>query len=175
MAKTASRTVRPQEIRQLYDEDIVLWSEQQAGALRALKGVRDLPPELDIDNVVEEIETVERNETAAVESMIRQIFLHLLKIAGEPEALSVRHWMGEIVGFSAEAISRYAPSMRQKIDLDRVWRSARRQIITGASDAGGALLEASPVQCPFGLDDLLVTSIEPATLVEKLRLASAGR
>jgi hypothetical protein len=46
----------------LYDSDILAWSEQQAAALRRLAGRRELPNELDLDNVVEEIETVGRND-----------------------------------------------------------------------------------------------------------------
>jgi hypothetical protein len=42
----------------LYDIDILAWSEQQAEALRSLTGRRDLPNPLDLSHVVEEIEDV---------------------------------------------------------------------------------------------------------------------
>jgi hypothetical protein len=42
--------------RTLYDEDILIWSEQQAAALRSLTTRHDLPNELDLANVIEEIE-----------------------------------------------------------------------------------------------------------------------
>ena len=44
--------------RTLYDEDILVWSEQQAAALRSLASRLDLPNELDLANVIEEIEDV---------------------------------------------------------------------------------------------------------------------
>jgi hypothetical protein len=47
----------------LYDEDILLWSEQQADVIRRLARTRrDLPNELDVENVAEEIESVGRSE-----------------------------------------------------------------------------------------------------------------
>jgi hypothetical protein len=54
----------------LYDEDILIWSEQQAAALRSLANRRDLPNELDLANVIEEIEDVGRSEFHTVESLI---------------------------------------------------------------------------------------------------------
>ena len=60
----------------LYDEDILLWSEQQGAAIRKLGATtRHLPNELDIENVAEEIESVGRSELAAVKSYLRLIFL----------------------------------------------------------------------------------------------------
>ena len=51
----------------LYDDDILLWSEQQAAAIRRLgRSAREIPNELDIENVAEEIESVGRSELAAV-------------------------------------------------------------------------------------------------------------
>ena len=71
----------------LYDDDILLWSEQQAEAIRKLGTTRrDLPNELDIENVAEEIESVGRSELAAVESYLQLILVHLVKLRVEPEA-----------------------------------------------------------------------------------------
>jgi hypothetical protein len=113
----------------LYDDDILLWSEQQAAAIRQLAPGRNVPNELDIENVAEEIESVGRSELAAVKSHIRLIFVHLLKIVVAPESDTARHWRGEIVAFHSEMVGRYAPSMRQRIDIDELWRSAREQLL----------------------------------------------
>ena len=113
----------------LYDDDILLWSEQQAAAIRRLARGRDVPNELDVENVAEEIESVGRSELAAVKSYIRLIFVHLLKIVVAPESDTARYWRGEIVAFHSEMVGRYAPSMRQRIDIDELWRSAREQLL----------------------------------------------
>ena len=62
----------------LYDEDILIWSEQQAAALRSLASRRDLPNELDLANVIEEIEDVGRSEFHTVESLIENYPDHLV-------------------------------------------------------------------------------------------------
>src|SRR5436305_2575968 len=109
----------------LYDEDILLWSEQQAEVIRRLRrSRRDLPNEFDVENVAEEIESVGRSELAAVNSLIRQILLHLMKLTVVPDETASRHWRGEILAFHSDVLGRYAPSMRQRIDLDALWRSA---------------------------------------------------
>jgi Domain of unknown function DUF29 len=76
----------------LYEDDILLWSEQQAAAIRKL-GERPslVPNDLDIENVAEEIESVGRSELAAVRSYLRLILLHLLKMVAEPDSQAVPH------------------------------------------------------------------------------------
>src|SRR5437016_3040413 len=94
----------------LYDDDILLWSEQQAEVIRRLATRRELSNELDIENVAEEIESVGRSELAAVESYLRPILVHLLKIYIDPQSEAARLWRGEIVAFHADARRRCAPS-----------------------------------------------------------------
>ena len=75
----------------LYDDDIVLWSEEQAEVIRRLgRTRRDLPNDLDIDNVAEEIESVGRSEMASMESFLRLLMLRLIKIAWCPTPLRFR-------------------------------------------------------------------------------------
>jgi hypothetical protein len=153
----------------LYDDDILLWSEQQAETIRRLgKTRRDLPNELDVENVAEEIESVGRSELAAVESQLQNILVHLMKLAGEPEADSARHWMAEAVAFHGEARRRYAPSMRQRIDLDQLWRLARELSIL-ASDQSDKIELILPQRAPFLLDDLLTDRLNISALVRAIQ------
>ena len=66
-----SRYPAPMDRRSLYEDDIYAWAQQQADALRRLATRRDLPNELDLENVAEEIEDVGRSELSRVESYIR--------------------------------------------------------------------------------------------------------
>src|SRR5829696_3407565 len=86
--------------RSLYDEDVYAWAKQQADALRRLARTgRDLPNELDLENVAEEIEDVGKSELSKVESCIRLILIHLLKLASAPQARSERKWRNQILAF----------------------------------------------------------------------------
>ena len=159
----------------LYDDDILLWSEQQADVLRRIARTRrDLPNELDLENVAEEIESVGRSELAAAESQLQNILVHLIKLSSEPDSSAVRHWRAEMVGFHAEFLRRYAPSMRQRLDVDKIWRLARRLVLLSLpedSEMAGFLPEHSLVP----LESLLAEEIDPAALAHALRRQAMAR
>jgi hypothetical protein len=108
----------------LYDEDILIWSERQAAALRSLGSRRDLPNELDLTNVIEEIEDVGRSEFHTVESLIGNILTHLLLLWADPDAAAVRGWIAEITAWNLTLGRRITPSMRSRLDADSLWRDA---------------------------------------------------
>ena len=136
----------------LYDADILTWSEHQARLLRrhvAGEAGNEAP---DWDNIIEEIESVGRSEFHAVESLLTMALLHDLKCEAWPLVSYVPHWRAEARGFRIQAIRRYAPSMRQRLNIDRMYGDALNQmpdIIDG--------LQPLPVPqtCPVTLDELL--------------------
>jgi hypothetical protein len=153
--------------RSLYDDDILLWSEQQADVIRGLAhSRRPLPNELDIENVAEEIESVGRSELAAVESQLQNILLHLIKLWAESDSRATRHWRAEILAFHSEAKRRYAPSMQQRINFDHLWELACEQasLELDQPTTGGLLPSANP----FSLDDLLAEKLNAVDLVGRL-------
>ncbi len=136
----------------LYSQDILAWSENQADLLRRVaRGER--VNGVDWEHVVEEIEDVGNSQLSAVESFLRLMLTHLLKVHGWPESPSVAHWRDEIALFQADADQRYVASMRQKIDLDRLYDRAKRQLADAAYD--GRQPVPWPETCPFTLDQLL--------------------
>jgi hypothetical protein len=139
----------------LYDSDILAWSEQQAAVLRRLAARGELPNDLDLDNVVEEIESVGRNELRAAKSPIRLILMHIAKAVSQPDALAIAHWRTECIGWHEELQESFSPSMRQRIDMDALWRSALRRAESSLAEHGGALAKNLSGPCPIGLDDLL--------------------
>src|SRR5215217_7830045 len=83
--------------RSLYDEDVYAWAKQQADALRRLaRAGRDLPNELDLENVAEEIEDVGKSELSKVESFVQLILVHLIKAASARDDRPGQHWRGEV-------------------------------------------------------------------------------
>lgn len=63
-----------------YQHDFYGWTQQQVELLRS--GHLN---ELDIENLIEEIETMGRSETRAVESRLIVLLSHLLKWQFQPE------------------------------------------------------------------------------------------
>jgi hypothetical protein len=158
----------------LYDDDILLWSEQQAAAIRRLARGRDVPNDLDIENVAEEIESVGRSELAAVKSYIRLIFVHLIKLDLERSSNSAGHWESEILAFHSDMMARYAPSMRQRIDLDAIWGIARAQSMFAHRGSGQELVARLPSRSPFVLDDLIAERIDSLQLLNRLLGPTTG-
>ena len=89
----------------LYDRDVLAWSEHQADLLRRLaRGER--VNDVDWEHVVEEIEDVGLSELNAVRSYVRLMLVHLLKHQGWPDRLAADHWRHKIVSFQSDAAQR---------------------------------------------------------------------
>jgi hypothetical protein len=83
---------------------------------------------------------------------------HLLKLQGWPHTEAGDHWRNEVATFQVDAIARYAPSMRQRIDLPRACELAQRQI--APMRRGDRTGLPAPATCPVNLDQLLAASVE---------------
>jgi hypothetical protein len=57
------------------------------------------------------------------------------------------------VSFQRDAAQRFAPSMRQRIDVDRLYLAAQEQVAVASYDGRPPL--PFPQACPFTLDQLL--------------------
>lgn len=71
---------------ELYDADLLAWSERQAALLRRVAaGERVADNDMDWPNIIEEIESVGQSQVDAVESLIIRAFLHMLKAQAWPQ------------------------------------------------------------------------------------------
>lgn len=153
-----------------YDDDVFLWSQEQARLIRALKArQRDLPNALDLDNIAEEIESVGRSDLHAVQSLLVQVFAHLIKLADRGLGHgSAEHWSAEILAFQRQIRRRCTPGMRQHIDLQAHWEDARADAAQLA-DLAGAPEPASGETCPFPLDNMLEPAFSIRAAVDRIR------
>jgi hypothetical protein len=143
----------------LYERDILAWSDQQADLIRRLaRGER--VNNVDWTNIAEEIESVGRSDWHALESFLTQLMVHLLKLHAWPDSDAAMHWRGEVEAFQQEAERRFAPSMRQRIDIPALYAKAVRQV--RALDPS----IPAPADCPWTLDNLLQDEREP--MLERL-------
>jgi hypothetical protein len=139
-------------MRDLYDDDILLWSERQAALLRRMATGEPLNEPPDWTNIIEEVESVGREQLHAVESLLLQAIVHMLKAEAWPMARDAENWRGDARGFRAQARRRFVPSMRRKIDLPGIYADALKAL--PASLDGQPPQPVSPV-CPMTLDELL--------------------
>jgi hypothetical protein len=136
----------------LYDSDILVWSEHQTDLLRRLAAGERVNDQVDWENVVEEIESVGREQLHAVESLLFQALLHMVKAEGWPGSLDVENWRADARGFRAQARRRFAPSMRQKIDVGSLYADAIKAL---PAKMDGHPPLPLPEVCPATLDELL--------------------
>lgn len=135
-----------------YDTDILVWSEQQSALLRRLAMGEQVNTQIDWENVAEEVESVGREQVHAVQSLLLQALIHVLKAESWPESRDAPVWRAGAMNFRAQAAIRFAPSMRQRIDLPRLYRQARRALPTALDGRAGLPVSET---CPLSLDALL--------------------
>ena len=134
-----------------HDVDFYGWTQEQASLLRAGPSDARL---LDLDNLAEEVEDMGRSEIREVASLLRQTLLHLIKIAITPDAVDANHWFDEVVAFQGDAVLAFSPGLRQRVDLQAIWKLARNGAIQSL-ERSGVSVPLLPESCPLTLDELL--------------------
>jgi hypothetical protein len=106
----------PANAAQLYEEDFVRWTEQQAAALRAAAGLATHLP-LDWENLAEEIDSLGRSQTREVASRIAVVIEHLIKLEVLP-AIEPRPGWIDTTGRERRDIENLlsdSPSLRSRV------------------------------------------------------------
>ena len=111
-------------MKNLYETDVVEWSERQARLLRGLAARQPSNEAPDWDNIIEELESVGRSELRSVESLLMRALVHSLKVRAWPYSQNVPHWRAEARAFRRDARRRLTPSMHHKIDVTRLFQDA---------------------------------------------------
>lgn len=109
---------------------------------------------IDWPHVLEEIAEVGTTQLHDVQISLRHAILRLLQMYRWPTDRSAEHWKEDAGRSLDDAALRLAPSMRHRLDLQKIWQ--RRQ----ASLSRGAVVEMLPAECPWTLDDLLAGDID---------------
>ncbi|HZU91049.1 MAG TPA: DUF29 domain-containing protein [Stellaceae bacterium] len=123
--------------KRLYEEDFVLWSQQQAAALRAAgQGATNQP--LDWDNLAEEIEDLGKSTRRELRSRLLVILEHLLKLEYSP-AVDPRAGWRETIGrerSSIEDLLGDSPSLRGEL-ADMIAKTGSRAVRLAAHSLSG--------------------------------------
>ena len=73
---------------------------------------------------------------------------------------AVNHWRSEATAFQADLPAYFTPSMRQLIDLDKLWNRARAMAEANMRKHGRSLRPNIPVACPYTLADLMAEEFD---------------
>ncbi len=113
----------------LYDDDFYRWLQQQAQLLRERRF-----SELDLDNLVEEIQALERAEVRTVEDAICSIIKYRLLKALMPEARQRRYWDSRISEHQSILLSWIESSPSLKPRLLEIFKEEREYAERQAAD-----------------------------------------
>jgi len=136
----------PRATETLYNQDYYLWLKTTINQLRANQF-----SQVDLENLLEELETMGRSEKHKIENLLVKLFEHLLKLQfwqGERER-NQGHWKGEIMAFRRQINQQLksSPSLKPYIleIFDECYEDARKE----ASARSQLPLETFPV-IPIG-------------------------
>ena len=142
----------------LYDEDILLWSERQSDLLRRIAAGEPVNERPDWVNIIEEVVSVGRSDLRAVRSLLLQALLHQLKARAWPDSPSVAAWEADARLFRIQARDAFSPSMRQRLDVADVYADALEALPTSMD---GRPPSPVPESCSMTLDELLAAKPQP--------------
>lgn len=140
-----------------YEQDIVVWANEQAALLRAGK-----LSAIDIEHIAEEIEDVGRSEQRELASRMAVLLAHLLKWQFQPERRG-SSWQTtlRIQRDAIERRLRKTPSLRPMLkDADWIsdmWGDARQT----AADEMGIGVSILPETCPWPMETVLSHEFHP--------------
>ncbi len=135
------------------DEDILLWSERQAALLQRVAAGEALNERPDWANIIEEVESVGREQLHAVELLLLQALAHMLKAEASPLARDAENWRGDARGFRAQARSTVRALHAAKRSIWRTFTPTRSMALPCKMD--GQPSQPVPATCPLTLDELL--------------------
>lgn len=136
-----------------YGEDFVLWSAEQAKALRHAGAVRvNTPDPIDWENVAEEIESLGISQRSELRSRIAVVLEHLIKLRVSAAALPRNAWMDTIDTQRSEIEHRLedSPSLRREVGaiIAKELPRARRTVARALARRGETpLLDPEQVAC----------------------------
>jgi hypothetical protein len=141
-----------------YESDFLGWTQQQSALLRA-----GCWAQLDREHIAEELEDMGREQKLALQSLLRQILVHLLKLEYSPAPSPKNHWAEEIIEFRDQAQARIdaTPSLKHHAPelFANAWQQARR-----AAAKTFALHHEQvevPKDCPYSLEQVLDAEFFP--------------
>lgn len=151
MAKVIDSPRRGQDAAgaHLYERDFHAWTEQQAALLKAGRFT-----DIDLNNVVEEINSMGAAQRTELNSRLVQLLLHLLKYRYQPRRRG-RSWRTSVTQqrIGIDALLEASPSLRPLLAgrFEAAYAKARRY----AASETGLPLTTFPETCPFTLEQVL--------------------
>ena len=139
----------------LYTQDYQLWLEQTADLLKHKNFA-----ELDLENLIEEIESMGRSEKNALRSNLRVLLMLLLKYKFQPQKRS-NSWLYTIYEHRQRLQDAFLDSPSLKNYYLEVFDNCYQHALKEASLESGLPESIFPKDCPFSVDETLDADFFP--------------
>lgn len=136
-------------MKSLYNTDYGLWLARQIDSIRAQRW-----EDLDIDNLIEELEGLNRSNEHALESYLIVILTHLLKWEFQPEARS-RSWKGSILNGRKRIARLFKQQPSLKSRVPELVAEAYADATEIATLETGLSANVFPSDCPYSVSQIL--------------------
>lgn len=143
------KTLNQNQLKSLYETDDHQWLEE---TIKILKEAR--LNDLDVENLIEELESLSKRDKNRVSSFLEQIIRHLLLLQywTTEQSRNQNHWRAEIQSFRTQ-LSKYLTQNLQNYlnnELNNIYQDALEYVQqkTGFS-------VNFPEECPYSLEQLL--------------------
>jgi hypothetical protein len=141
----------PDDPASLYEQDFAAWLDAQVAALREGRFT-----DLDLDNLIEEVESIRRAETRSVEHHARVVIAQLLQLGHSTLGDPRRSWKSTANAHRDELEMRLTPTLRQELEarLQKVYTRGR-DIAASVLETEGTDQKWLPRTCPYTLAEIL--------------------
>jgi Domain of unknown function DUF29 len=152
----------------LYDEDFAAWLDAQAAALREQRFA-----DLDLDNLIEEVESLRRAELRSAEHHARVVVAQLLQLAHSTLGDPRWSWKSTAMAHRHQLEMLLTPTLRQELEarLEKVYARGRELAAT-VLETEGTPDEWLPQKCPYTLAEILDVDCLPTNVYGFDRLES---
>jgi hypothetical protein len=133
----------------LYDQDFMLWIESTVQLLKSQRLT-----ELDLENLIDEVEDMGRNQKHALESNLSILLMHLLKWQYQSVKRS-NSWKFTIREHRQRLQKAFRDSPSLKRYCEQVFHDCYQDARSLASDETGIEIDRFPVESPYALIETL--------------------
>lgn len=142
-------------VENLYNRDYYLWIETTVNLLKQKK-----LDWLDIENLIEEIEGMGRNQKHALKSNLVVLIMHLLKYQYQPDKRTLS-WRSTIVEHRRRLLLLFQDSPSLKPYFEEFFTECYLAAREDAAIETGLNIDVFPRECPFSRGDILNPSYMP--------------
>ena len=140
-----------------YSEDFYGWTQEQARLLREHR-----INELDLENLLEEVESMGKSEKWALESWLEVLLMQLLKWKYQPN-FQGKSWELTIREQRAKSIRHLKENPSLKALLAEIFEYAYEDARMGAARETGLSLEIFPASCPWTFEQVIEPEFFPVS------------